>query len=82
MTKKYECLVCGRIFYEGQGIRISFGGRDVSFHSKTCALKFFRNLILYLDQKALEQAVKLTIKEFEERQREFKERTQKNIAKI
>lgn len=82
MTRKYECIVCGRIFYEGQGVKVGLGGKEISFHSKTCALKFFKSLVLYLDQKALEQAVKLTIKEFEERQREFKERTKKNIEKI
>lgn len=82
MSKKYECLVCGRIFPEGQGIKLSLAGKDVYFHSKRCALKFFKSLILYIDQKILEQAIRLAIREFEERLREVHEKTKKSLEKI
>uniref|UniRef100_A0A7C2VPV4 TRASH domain-containing protein n=1 Tax=Ignisphaera aggregans TaxID=334771 RepID=A0A7C2VPV4_9CREN len=82
MTRKYECLVCGRIFHEGQGIKLNLAGREVYFHSKRCALKFFRSLVLYLDQKTLEQAVKMTTKEYGEKLRELKEKAQKNLEKL
>lgn len=82
MSKKYECIVCGRIFHEGQGIKMSLAGREVYFHAKRCALKFFKSLTLYLDQKNLENAVKLTIKEYEERLKDAKEKAKKNIEKL
>jgi hypothetical protein len=82
MSKKYECVVCGRIFPEGQGIKLSLGGKEVYFHSKRCALKFFKSLVLYIDQKALDQALKMTIKEYEERSREIREKTKKSIEKV
>ncbi len=82
MDKVYECIVCGRIFHEGQGIRLSLAGKEVNFHSKSCAIKFLKSLILYLDQKDLENAAKLTIKEFEEKAKEIRERTKKKLEKL
>ncbi len=52
------------------------------FHSKTCALKFVRSLLLYLDQKDLENAVKLAVKEFEERLKELEEVRRKRIENL
>ena len=75
-------MVCGRVFYEGQGVKISAGGRELVFHSKTCALKFVRSLLLYLDQKDLENAVKLAVKEFEERLKELEEARRKRIENL
>ncbi len=75
-------MVCGRVFYEGQGVKISAGGRELVFHSKTCALKFIRSLLLYLDQKDLENAVKLAVKEFEERLKELEEARKKRIENL
>jgi len=81
-SKKIECIVCGRIFYEGQGIRISIAGKEYSFHSKSCALKFVKNLFLYLDPKDLENAAKLTEKEFIEHLKELQEQRKKNLERI
>lgn len=75
-------MVCGRIFHEGQGIKLNLAGKEVYFHTKRCALRFFKSLILYLDQKALEQAVKHTVKEYEERLRDLKEKSKKDIEKL
>lgn len=82
MTKRYECIVCGRVFYEGQGITMVLSGRELVFHSKTCALKFFRSLVLYLDQRDLENAVKLAAKEYEEKLKDLREKTKKSIEKL
>jgi len=81
-SKKLKCMVCGRVFYEGQGIKISIAGKDLYFHSKSCALKFFKSLILYIDQKELERAVKATISEYEERLKELEEKSQKRIETL
>lgn len=81
-SKKIECMVCGRIFYEGQGVRISVGGQDLVFHSKSCTIKFFRSLVLYLDQKNLEDAVKMVVKEFGDRLNEVRERRRKKIESV
>jgi hypothetical protein len=82
MSRKYECLVCGRVFPEGQGIKLNLAGREVYFHSKRCALKFFKSLVLYIDQKVLEQAVKSTVKEYEEKLKEIHEKTRKSLERI
>ncbi|MEM0371570.1 MAG: hypothetical protein QXG46_04080 [Ignisphaera sp.] len=82
MDKRYECIVCGRIFHEGQGVKLSLAGKEVNFHSKSCAIKFLKSLILYLDQKDLETATKLTIKEYEEKVKEIREKTKKKLEKI
>ncbi len=80
--KKIMCLVCGRIFYEGQGIKINIGGQELVFHSKSCTIKFFKSLVLYLDQKNLGDAVKMTIKEFEDRISEIREKTKKKLEAL
>jgi hypothetical protein len=82
VSRKLRCVVCGRVFYEGQGIKISIAGKDLHFHSKSCALKFFKSLILYIDQKELERAVKATISEYEERLKELEEKSQKKIEAL
>lgn len=80
--RKLECPVCGRIFYEGQGVKINIGGQELVFHSKSCTIKFFRSLILYLDQKNLESAVKMAVKEFRDRIDEMRERRKKNLESL
>lgn len=74
---KLVCLVCGRAFHEGQGVRLSLAGKEVVFHSKSCALRFLRSLILYLDQKELEKARDMALREFEEKVKELREKRKK-----
>ena len=81
-SKKLKCIVCGRIFYHGQGITLTIAGKELHFHSKKCALNFFKSMILYLDEKDLEKAVTATLKEYEERLREIEERSKKSIEKL
>lgn len=79
-SRKLRCPVCGRVFYEGQGVRLNIAGREIVFHSKTCALKFVRSLLLYIDQKELEKALRMALREFEEKLRELEEMRSKKIV--
>ncbi len=81
-SKKLRCVVCGRVFHEGQGVKISVGGVEVTFHSKSCAIKFLRTMLLYIDGKELEKAVKAALREFEERLRELEESRRKKIEEL
>ena len=81
-ARKLRCVVCGRVFYEGQGVRIVAGGVELNFHSKSCALKFLKSMLLYIDQKELEKAAKTALREFEERLKELEEARRKNIEKL
>jgi len=81
-TKSIKCIVCNKTFFEGQGVKLVLGGRELYFHSKSCALKFFKSMVLYLDQKDLEKAVVSTLKEFEQRIKELEEKSKKHIEAI
>ncbi|MCS7112305.1 MAG: hypothetical protein N3D82_05865 [Ignisphaera sp.] len=81
-NRKIECPVCGRIFHKGQGIKIAVSGQELIFHSKSCAIKFFKSLVLYLDQKNLEDAARMVIKEFEDRLNEVKEKRKKKLETL
>ncbi|MCC6045263.1 MAG: hypothetical protein LM572_00575 [Ignisphaera sp.] len=81
-TKRIKCIVCNRTFFEGQGVKLVLGGKELYFHSKSCALKFVKSMVLYLDQKDLEKAVTSTLKEFEQRLQELEERSKKRIEAI
>jgi len=82
VARKLRCIVCGRVFYEGQGVKIVAAGHELNFHSKTCAIKFIKTLLLYIDEKELDKAVKTAVKEFEERLRELEESRRKKIESI
>ncbi|QIW24207.1 hypothetical protein EWF20_08655 [Sulfolobus sp. S-194] len=49
MIEKYVCAVCGRMFPQGQGVKITIKGTDYYFHSKACAYKFLREVVLSAD---------------------------------
>ena len=80
MTEKYKCIVCGRKFPKGQGIVLVVGGKEYPFHSKTCAVKFFRRLIEEIDQHIIVDAFERVRKAFEEELREKASRTAKRIV--
>jgi hypothetical protein len=52
-----KCIVCGRPFYEGQGVVLVIAGRRLEFHSKKCALRFLTSLLERMDTEALKRAV-------------------------
>lgn len=67
MPKKYECIVCGKKFPEGQGILIEFGDITLSFHSKSCALKFFKTLLSRIEFDIAKKYVSEVVEEFRKR---------------
>ncbi|MEM2234834.1 MAG: hypothetical protein QW224_03765 [Desulfurococcaceae archaeon] len=42
---KNKCVVCGRVFPEGQGVVLRSGEIILSFHSNKCASKFLKILL-------------------------------------
>jgi len=79
MSKKHECIVCGRKFPEGQGILIDLGGTKLAFHSKSCALKFFKTLFLRVEYSLIRDYVNETIEEFRRKVSEERKRKAKKI---
>ena len=65
-VKRYKCIVCGRVFPEGQGIVIQRAGITLTFHSKACATKFFRLMVETMDEGEFKKVARSLIKEFEE----------------
>lgn len=63
----HKCVVCGKVFYEGQGIIISRGDITLEFHSSKCAAAFFKRLILDSDDiSCVSPAIKKLLAEYEE----------------
>ncbi|WP_048054399.1 hypothetical protein [Sulfolobus acidocaldarius] len=79
MKRRNECIVCGRIFYEGQGIKITVKGRDYLFHSKACAYKFLKEAIYDMDADQVVEAFKTIEKKYSEILEKFKEKKKKVI---
>ncbi len=63
MKKKYKCIICGRIFPEGQGIVIKYGDLVLSFHSNRCASKFLRQLLERIPSDEIKGYVKRLVEE-------------------
>lgn len=42
---KNKCIVCGRVFPEGQGVVLRSGEITLLFHSNRCASKFLKILL-------------------------------------
>ncbi len=78
--RRFECLVCGRKFYEGQGVVFTVNQKMYAFHSKSCALKFLRRVLEEIDDSILAKVFEDVKKEFESELREKLERRSKRIA--
>jgi len=63
---KMKCMYCGRTFFEGQGVTIVIGGETFRFHSKKCALEFFRRLMERIPPESALPAAKSLARELEE----------------
>ncbi len=79
-SEKMVCIVCGRTFYKGQGVVIEAAGRKLIFHSKSCAIKFIRSLLTYLDPSDLGKAIDEAVKEFSERLEALKKAREKKLS--
>jgi len=79
---RVKCLICGRIFPRGQGITLRIDERELTFHSKKCALKFFNRLIEQLiveDRTKVISALNKLLKTIEQEQRELEKLKAKKI---
>jgi large subunit ribosomal protein L24e len=77
--RRYKCIVCGRVFPEGQGIIIKFDGMELAFHSNRCASKFFRELLERIPPDTIKGYVKRLVEEYEENLKETMEKKAKKI---
>ena len=76
---KLECIVCGRKYPYGQGVTLRLANQNLTFHSKTCALKFLRSLLEKIPEDALKPALKETMNEYKKLLEERKRITQKKL---
>ncbi len=65
--RKYKCIICGRMFPEGQGIVIKYGKYTLAFHKSKCAAAFLRLLLERVPPEELEGYIKRIISEAEEK---------------
>ncbi|MGC9209651.1 MAG: hypothetical protein ACP5FT_00015 [Acidilobus sp.] len=77
---RYTCVVCGRPFYEGQGIVIRRGQLELAFHSSRCAAKFLRLLVERAEADCVTDASRQVAKELDEALRKTREARKKVIA--
>ena len=77
--ERLVCVVCGRKFPRGQGVVLVIGGKEYSFHSKRCALKFLRRLLEELGDTASSAAERVA-REFAEELRAKEEARRKKIV--
>jgi hypothetical protein len=71
--------VCGRKFPEGQGVYVNIGDIRYIFHSKRCAIKFFKRFIEELDPSLAKGAAERVAKVFEDELKEKMEVKKKRI---
>jgi len=79
MSVKYECIVCGKKFPKGQGVLLNLYNVELAFHSKSCALKFFKTLFSKIEYGLIGNYVEATINEFREKIADDRKRKAKNI---
>jgi len=65
-SRKYKCIVCGRIFPRGQGVIITIGDLVLEFHSNRCFSKFTRELLKRLPPDSVKGYAKRLLEEYEE----------------
>jgi ribosomal protein L24E len=63
---KYRCVVCGRVFPEGQGIILRVDDDAIPLHSSKCATKFLRSVVERLEPSIVRGIIKDVKKEFHE----------------
>jgi len=78
-VEKLECMVCGRKFPLGQGVIINMCGFTLKFHSKSCAMKFFRVFASRLTGDEAKKVTKEVIDEFLSRLKEQRKLKSKKL---
>jgi len=79
VRNRYNCVVCGKVFPEGQGILIKVDDLVVPLHSKRCAVKFLMKVIDELDPNKSKELLKRVKELFEEELKEGVKRRSKKI---
>ncbi|UXD21541.1 hypothetical protein IPA_05240 [Ignicoccus pacificus DSM 13166] len=64
--EKMKCMYCGRTFFKGQGVIIKISDETFYFHSKKCALEFFKRLMERIPPEVSLPAAKSLQRELEE----------------
>lgn len=77
-ARRHTCVVCGRVFPEGQGVVIKAGDVDIAFHSSRCAAKFLRMLVDKGSKEVVSASLRLA-RELETLLAERRERSRKKI---
>lgn len=65
-SNKHKCIVCGRVFPEGQGIILDIGDEVLEFHSAKCFSKFTKRLFEKIPIDEIKGYVKRVREEYEE----------------
>lgn len=63
---KYKCIVCGRVFPQGQGILLKLGNEVLEFHSSKCFSKFAKTLLERIPFDEIKGYVRKVREEYEE----------------
>ncbi|MEM0200575.1 MAG: hypothetical protein QW281_01400 [Saccharolobus sp.] len=79
MSKKYVCDTCGRVFPEGQGILFEINNNKLYFHSKACAYKFLKEVLLETDSDCINDSLKKVKKKYSELLEEMSKKSEKKI---
>ena len=79
MKRRHRCIICGRVFPEGQGIVIEYDGITLSFHSSRCASKFLRQLLERVPPDVLKGYIKRLVEENLEALKTLREKKAKKI---
>ncbi len=76
---KMKCMYCGRAFFKGQGVEVVIGDEKFYFHSKKCALEFFKRLMERIPPEVSVPAAKSLARELEEAIRKKEEMSRKKL---
>ncbi|QGA54347.1 hypothetical protein GFS03_07070 [Sulfolobus sp. E5-1-F] len=79
MSHKYTCNVCGRSFPEGQGIIIEISNDKLYFHSKSCAYKFLKEIVMEADTDCINSSLKKVRKKYDEILEQMSKKAEKKI---
>ncbi|MEM4482299.1 MAG: hypothetical protein QXK88_04500 [Desulfurococcaceae archaeon] len=61
-----KCVVCGRVFPQGQGIVLTIGDERLEFHSVRCFSKFTKRLLERMPPDEIKGYIRRVREEYEE----------------
>ena len=67
MALKRKCIVCGKVFPDGQGIVLVRENLVLEFHSRRCMVRFFKRIFEEApDINCIKEYVDKLVKEYQE----------------